>query len=398
MGSHSMRDIKALLNRGVSTIQRVISEKGTGQEEVSGKDRRIARLRRKLSEAEEQLARLAAAKSAGRNERLSIFFVVGVPKSGTTWLRRMLDSHPEVLCHGEGRFFGRDDKDPNFEHVQANSLGQLMRPGSLHYTLAEYEPLRLWLERTWWSRDVDAEEHIAGITREAVRYLFAQKLSKINRSEPQKRIVGDKTPLHSASTVREIDHLLPEARIIHIIRDGRDQAISHNHHRWNRVRPVEEGGRLSREDQEKRDRYRGDPEKYLASGESMFSEERLRAAARAWISNVGPAHQEGLSALGDRYTEVRYEDLLQRPGEEMARLFGFLGADQDARLVQQAVEAHRFEKLAGRNIGNEDSTSFFRKGVSGEWQTVFTEQDKILYKEIAGDLLIELGYERDNDW
>lgn len=110
------------------------------------------------------------------------------------------------------------------------------------------------------------------------------------------------------------------------------------------------------------------------------------------------AHKDGLSVLGDRYTEVRYEDLLEHPEKEMARLFGFLGASQDERIVRQAVEANYFEKLAGREVSNEDSTSFFRKGVAGEWRTVFTGRDRAIYKEIVGVLLTELGYEQGNDW
>ena len=32
------------------------------------------------------------------------FFVLGVPKSGTTWVQKALDSHPQLLCRGEGKF------------------------------------------------------------------------------------------------------------------------------------------------------------------------------------------------------------------------------------------------------------------------------------------------------
>jgi hypothetical protein len=39
-----------------------------------------------------------------------VFFVVGLGKSGTSWLMRTLDGHPEILCRGEGRFFGREWK------------------------------------------------------------------------------------------------------------------------------------------------------------------------------------------------------------------------------------------------------------------------------------------------
>jgi len=305
----------------------------------------------------------------------------------------MLDQHPEILCHGEGRFFGRDDKDPNFENVRVNNKGQIMRPGSLHYTLGEYENLRIWLERTWWSRDGEVDEHIRCLTREAVHYFLARKLSMTG-----KRIVGDKTPLQSAQTVSEIGSMFSEAKVIHIIRDGRDQAVSHAHHRWNRVRPVEEGGRLTPEERDKRDRYREDPDEFGASGESIFSEQHLVAAAKGWKSTVGTTHWDGPSVLGDGYTEVYYEDLLERSEKEMGRLFRFLGARDDEGVVQRCVESNRFENLARRQVGTEDSASFFRKGVAGDWRSVFTERDKAIYKEIAGDVLIELGYEKDNNW
>lgn len=39
--------------------------------------------------------------------RLRTFFIVGCPKSGTTWLMNALAGHPEVVVHGEGRFAWR---------------------------------------------------------------------------------------------------------------------------------------------------------------------------------------------------------------------------------------------------------------------------------------------------
>jgi hypothetical protein len=388
-----LRSVKAFLGPKVGVVRAALPRNAHLQNE-SGRDQEIRRLRQKLARAEEDLARLQAAGHAGNlREDIPMFFVVGVPKSGTTWLRRMLDLHPEVLCHGEGRFFGRDDKDPNFGNLQANNLGQLLRPGSLHYTLAQCEDLRAWLERTWWSRDGEAEEYITHLTREAVLYFLLRKRDKIG-----KKIVGDKTPLHSTTTLNEIGTMFPEARVVHIIRDGRDQAVSHNHHRWNKVPSVEEGGRLTLEEANKRDRYREDPEGFLASGESIFSEEYLVAAAKMWRSQVGVAHKEGPLVLKDGYTEVYYEGLLERPEREMRRLFRFLGAEDDKRVVRRCVKRNRFEKVARRQAGSEDSTSFLRKGVAGDWRNVFTERDKAIYKEFAGDLLVEMNYEQDDNW
>jgi hypothetical protein len=385
-----LRGIRAFLNLEAGVVRGALPAIGERHEQEQSKDQEIARLRRRLGETRKELAELTTTGSAGNlRDDVPIYFVIGSPKSGTTWFSRMLNQHPEVLCRGEGWFFGRNDRNETFEKVQANNLGQLLRPGSLHNTLAECEHLRLWIERTWWSRDDDVEEHIAHLTRQAVRYFLTQKLVKTG-----KKIVGDKTPLQSANIMSEINEMLPEARVIHVIRDGRDVAVSHTHHRWNRVRSVEEGGRLTLEEQDKRDRYRENPEKFVASGESIFSDEYIMATAKGWRANVGNTHRDGPSVLGDRYTEIRYEDLLDRPEEEMGRLFRFIGASDEEGVVRRCVNKNRFEKVAGRQEGSEDSTSFFRKGVAGDWQSVFTKRDQHIFWQVAGDLLVELGYQK----
>jgi hypothetical protein len=192
---------------------------------------------------------------------------------------------------------------------------------------------------------------------------------------------------------------MPEAKVIHVIRDGRDVAVSAIHHYWNRERPSEEGGELPARDRDKRDRYREDPEAFLASGESIFAESAIKHNAEVWASNVGSAHRDGLTVLGDNYAEVRYEDLLERPEQELGRILRFLGVSADKEVVGRSVMAESFEKRSGgRKRGQEDSTSARRKGVTGDWKNVFTERDKALFKEFAGELLVELGYEKDNSW
>ena len=65
----------------------------------------------------------------------------------------------------------------------------------------------------------------------------------------------------------------------------------------------------------------------------------------------------------------------------------------------ELLEKYRFEKLAkGRKQGNEDPTSHFRKGMAGDWQNHFNNRHKNLFKKHAGQLLIDLGYEKDNNW
>ena len=391
MDFQALRGIRAFLEVEAGLVRGALPDRSRGRD-ASSEEEEIPRLRKELAEANAELDRLKSGDSSvnGRRGNFPVFFVVGWPKSGTTWVRRMLDQHPEVLCRGEGKFFGRNDRNETFDKAPVNARGQMLRPGSLYNILAESEDLRVWLERTWWTREGDAEEQTALLVREAVFQFLGRKLA-----ESGKKIAGDKTPFAGDGTVREIGEVLPEAKVIHVVRDGRDVAISHTHHRWNRVRPVEEGGRLTPEERDKRDRYREDPEKFLAAGESIFSEEYITGAARSWLSQVGGAHDDGPALLGDNYIEVRYEDLLKRPEREMWRLFQRLGARDDEEIVHRCVERHSFENITQRSAGEEDSASFFRKGVAGDWRGVFTGRDRKIYAGIAGGLLAEMGYDQD---
>ena len=70
-----------------------------------------------------------------------VFFVTGLGKSGTRWLTRILDSHPEVLCKG-GRF------SPLAGCARISTPRTIVRsPSSLYYALTHSEHLRLWIER-----------------------------------------------------------------------------------------------------------------------------------------------------------------------------------------------------------------------------------------------------------
>ncbi len=318
-----------------------------------------------------------------------VFFVTGLGKSGTSWLMRMLDGHPEILCKGEGRFFAADWRRANFDPEGTQALAS-----SLYYALLGSEYLRLWIERSVWAREGDAATHLDNLTRLATEHFLLVRLRETN-----KKLVGDKSPLLNADFIEEVSRIYPEAKVIHIIRDGRDQAVSMLHHVWNRS--TDQGGvqTLKPGEFERRDIYRKDPKKLLQTGEGMFTEERLRGAARSWNARVGKTAQDGPALLGPNYTEVRYEDLLERPNQEVGRLARFLGADISEKAVQQAVGSASFEKLSkGRERGQEDTSSFYRKGIAGDWRNYFTERDREIYKDEAGELLIRLGYERDLDW
>jgi hypothetical protein len=352
-----------------------------------------------MAEREQQIANLQTALDH-RSPRPPIFFVVGMGKSGTGWLMKMLDAHPEVLCKGEGRFFGQISSPARnwIPGATPRNLVSNSTAHSLYSAMVASEPMRRWIERrSYWTKKDDTNERLSRFAGLLTEELLYEKLARTG-----KRMVGDKTPMPDPHVLEEINAAIPDAKVIHILRDGRDQAVSWMHHLWKRARNQGGDEHITSEEAAKRDEfYRTRRVPLEVDGGGIFTEERLRETASRWKERVSKTIKDGPVLMGDRYIEVRYEDLLERPETEARRLFEFLGADGDEEVVRRCVEANDFEALSGRKRGNEEYEVGFqkrRKGIAGDWKNVFTERDKAIYKETAGDLLIELRYAENYDW
>jgi glycosyltransferase involved in cell wall biosynthesis len=387
-------------------------------EELKARDKRLKNRERKLRGANKRLKEIDSAlakeqrrsnRLRGRNRDLALevqslgrqlehpqdaatsfrrttFFVVGEMKSGTSWVMWMLNSHPEIFCSGEGCFFGRDQEMEDIPVIRDPTP-------SLRNGLLNCEGFGIWRSFMWnyWGKQGDAEEDLRNLTRLAVDYYMMQGSARSG-----KRIVGDKSPLHT-DHVDEIFELYPEAKVVHVVRDGRDVAVSLMHHFWNLSKDINEGGiyDLWPEELAKRDAYREDPEAFVASGQSIFVEERLRQIATRWNRRTSNASRQGAELFGDNFLELMYEDLLRRPEEIMRPVFELLGAQADKDIISRCVERNSFEGVAGRPKGVEESESFFRKGVAGDWRNMFTKRDREVYEQIAGQTLVEMGYSLD---
>jgi hypothetical protein len=312
----------------------------------------------------------------------AVFFIVGEMRSGTSWLRRTLSAHPEIVCGHEGSFFGRDYSREEIP-VYPGPVSSFTR------ALTVSEELRVWHELPWNRWGGGYEEDLRNLTRHSVDYFLSKEVIRTG-----KRIVGDKSPQHT-ECLDEIYDVYPDARIVHIVRDGRDVAVSAMHHWWRLAKDQPEGVfELTPEELEIRDAYLRDREGFLASGRSIFTEERLRQLARRWSYRVGKARRDGTSLCGERYLEIRYEDLLRDTPETLRRVLELLRARRGDGVVEHCIRATNFERVSNRRQGEEDPSSFFRKGIAGDWRGVFTQRDRQIYEELAGDRLIEMGYEK----
>lgn len=102
---------------------------------------------------------------------------------------------------------------------------------------------------------------------------------------------------------------------------------------------------------------------------------------------------------------VRYEELLADTVNQFAYVLNYLGME-NAALAKTIVKRNRFERLSigrrfwqqARKPGQEDRSSHYRKGASGDWLNHFKESHIQRMKEVAGQQLIDLGYEQDFEW
>jgi hypothetical protein len=100
--------------------------------------------------------------------------------------------------------------------------------------------------------------------------------------------------------------------------------------------------------------------------------------------------------------ETRFEILTSEPCVEFSRIFQFLGLMPQRislKILEEILYHHSFKRLTeGRERGQENHQHHYRKGIQGDWVEYFSEENKEYFKQRFGQLLIDLGYEKDMSW
>lgn len=129
-------------------------------------------------------------------------------------------------------------------------------------------------------------------------------------------------------------------------------------------------------------------------------EERINAAIEGVdedgveLSNIKEKYERYLGWLQiPQVISLRFEDLILDRDETLEYLLNYLAQHgfSPKMTPEQSVLTLK-EAIAPSRSGT------FRKGKPGNWQEYFTPANKTLFKDVAGDLLIQLGYEQDNGW
>ena len=298
------------------------------------------------------------------------FFILGHARSGTTLLMRLARLHPEVHCNYQAHFFTR-------------------KP--LLKSLVDSAEIEEWLTRksNRWNQGRDLSPLVLRASADFIMERDAAREGKM--------IVGDKSPssvIHG-QVVRDMHSLYPDAKIVNIIRDGRDVLISERFRNF-----VEESKFLTTEDKRIIADLRTDPAPFSDGRCSIFTESFIRNIATRWVKDLTESDTEAQRLYGKHYHSLRYEDLLEHSFDEMQRLWKFLGVKKIPKSLEKQIKSEMGsnpdeEWQAKRNEG---IASFLPKGQAGNWQRLFTEKDKSVFKEVAGELLVKWGYEKDMNW
>jgi hypothetical protein len=112
-----------------------------------------------------------------------------------------------------------------------------------------------------------------------------------------------------------------------------------------------------------------------------------------------PQHVRKWLDSSDSFTCVKYEEMLADTRGTMAELLrDYLESEPVETDLDYVVRRYSFKRLTGRERGEESRSSDARKGISGDWRNHFTPESRSIFTHYAGDLLIELGYEPDDQW
>ena len=254
----------------------------------------------------------------------------------------MLDSHPMVAVPDEAPWLVRVARD----RAGLERDGRLQTDAFVH---------RLWQDRTFrrWHLTEDAVRSALAANSSATFSDGVRLVYGLYASSKGKTRYADKTPW-AVMHISLLAGLFPEAVFVHVIRDGRDVALS-----------------------------------YLDAG---FGPPSLEMGALEWRRYVGEGRRAGLALGPERYREVRYEELAASPDATVRDLCPFLGLDFDESMLRYFERA---DEVVGSMPHPHARRNVFLPPTSGlrDWRTTLTDRQAEVFTALAGPLLHELRYE-----
>jgi len=277
------------------------------------------------------------------------FCIRGHMKSGTNWVCRLLNLHPDIHSSGEYHWNKYLDAYKHNRKILVNIDRIESESGTIR-------------------------NHLEGMVRGCM----------IELSDPSARLIGDRTP----TTIHPV--ILRDASYICVIRDLRDILVSKVFHTLNAPRvlanfDVDENLKALKP------KFDADPWFFKKHPQKLLDCEKfVRKTCRIWKRTINADHQTAKIHKGIKVKFVQYEDLHQNFRPVLNQMFRFLDADPAlVTFIPKWIQpGHSQEKPNGFN----------RKGQVGDWRNYMTAAAKEWINEEAGAELFELGYIESLNW
>jgi sulfotransferase family protein len=279
-------------------------------------------------------------------------FIVGCPRSGTTLLQRMVNAHPQVAITPESHWIPRLYEKPWAQTPAGVVEFKLIRELGAHPKFA-----RLGIGR----KEI---KYLKKLLRNGHPLTYSSLVTKVFDFYGQaqgKSLVGDKTPDY-VRRISILHELWPEARFVHVVRDGRDVCLSMRE--WPKVRPK--------------------PGDFMT-----WREDPVSTAAWWWAFNVRLGRDAGKPLGSELYYELRYEALVEFPREECERLCAFLGLPFDEAMLRFHEDRARPDPGLEQKRAGLPVTPGLR-----DWKSQMPAEELHRFEAAAGDILAELNYPR----
>jgi hypothetical protein len=270
-------------------------------------------------------------------------FVLGCPRSGTTYLYHVLLSAGNfAIYRAESEVFHL--LEPRFGHLGDTANKQRLLDAWLRCRLFTATGLNAATLREKVMRECNnAGDFLRIVMEETARHQRVERWAEC-------------TPDHILY-LPHIKRTIPDALVIHIIRDGRDVALSMEKQGWPQQLPWD---RMN----------------------------RRMAGAVYWDWMVSKGRKDG-AQLGPDYIEVQYEELINQPREVLERLSSFVGQELNYDEIQR-VAIGSVRRPNTSFAGESESETF---DPIGRWKKFYSPEQAAMFDELAGETLKEVGYE-----
>jgi hypothetical protein len=298
---------------------------------------------------------------------LTIHFIISSPRSGTHWLNHALNQHPDIFAT-ENRLFG------DFNDLWPSKDGQLLPRMTVDRFVKVFSG-HFDFEALGMNRNRFLRTFQRGFQNFLMRYALQHSGKKV--------MIDKITPYHDTCTtvLESIEMYFPRARLVQLLRDGRDVATSGGFD-W-----------LLR-DAQGTDRYSYFVERRPGMRlRRFFDDELLRFWAKYWMQPL-----VALESCPFHLIVVRYEEMKRDQADVILRICEHLHIACTQEQAEYCAHEASFEKTTGRQPGETDHFAKSRKGTVGDWRNFFTQQDGKLFQELTDNWLVRSGYESESNW